>query len=116
MHEVFLEFSFFGKPVLVTAWKLIGYGGVAIFAGRWFVQAIASHRAGRSYIPRIFWYISLCGSLMLLSYFTFGKNDSVGILANLFPAFIAGYNLFLDIRHGKRMTEADETISEKTKS
>ena len=42
---------------------------------------------------------------MLLSYFMFGKNDSVGILSNLFPSFISGYNLYLDIRHGKRMKE-----------
>jgi lipid-A-disaccharide synthase-like uncharacterized protein len=34
-----------------------------------------------------------------LSYFVFGKNDSVGIISNLFPAFIAGYNLFLDFTH-----------------
>jgi lipid-A-disaccharide synthase-like uncharacterized protein len=38
------------------------------------------------------------GSLLLLAYFTFGKNDSVGILSNLFPALIAGYNLYLDLR------------------
>ncbi len=103
MREPLWEFVFFGHDVVITGWKLIGYGGIGIFTARWLVQAIASHRAGRSYIPRVFWYISLCGSIMLLSYFTFGKNDSVGILSNLFPAFIAGYNLFLDIRHGKRL-------------
>lgn len=103
MNETLLEFSFFGSPVIITAWKLIGYLGVLTFAGRWFVQVIASHRAGRSYIPRFFWYMSLAGSGMLLAYFTFGKNDSVGILSNLFPSFIAGYNLFLDIRHGRRL-------------
>ena len=103
MNEVLLEFNFFGSPVVITAWKLVGYAGVFIFAGRWFVQLFASHRAQRSTIPRLFWYMSLTGSILLLSYFTFGKNDSVGILSNLFPSFIAGYNLFLDIRHGKRM-------------
>lgn len=112
MNETLLEFSFFGKDVVITAWKLIGYGGVAIFASRWFVQLIASHRAKRSHIPRVFWYMSLCGSLMLLSYFTFGKNDSVGILSNLFPSFIASYNLFLDIRHGNRTRQLDEKIPE----
>ena len=43
----------------------------------------------------------ISGSLLLLSYFTFGKNDSVGILSNLFPAGVAGYNLVLDLRHKK---------------
>jgi lipid-A-disaccharide synthase-like uncharacterized protein len=43
--------------------------------------------------------MSVSGSVLLLSYFVFGKNDSVGILSNLFPLFIAGYNLWLDFRH-----------------
>jgi lipid-A-disaccharide synthase-like uncharacterized protein len=42
--------------------------------------------------------MSVTGSLLLLAYFTFGKNDSVGILSNLFPMLIAGYNLYLEIR------------------
>jgi lipid-A-disaccharide synthase-like uncharacterized protein len=29
----------------------------------------------------------------------FGKNDSVGILSNLFPLFVALYNLYLDIKN-----------------
>lgn len=105
MNDVLLQFTIYGKPVIITAWKLIGYAGVAIFAGRWFVQLAASHWAKRSTIPRVFWYMSLLGSILLLSYFTFGKNDSVGILSNLFPSFIAGYNLFLDVRHGRRLKE-----------
>jgi lipid-A-disaccharide synthase-like uncharacterized protein len=52
----------------------------------------------------MFWYMSIVGSLALLSYFTFGKNDSVGILSNLFPAFIASYNLYLDLRRRKLRT------------
>jgi len=31
----------------------------------------------------------------------FGKNDSVGILSNLFPLAEALYNLSLDSRNGK---------------
>ena len=31
-------------------------------------------------------------------YFIFGKNDSVGILSNLFPLFVALYNLYLDFK------------------
>jgi lipid-A-disaccharide synthase-like uncharacterized protein len=49
--------------------------------------------------------MSISGSLLLLSYFTFGKNDSVGILSNLFPAGVAGYNLVLDLRHKKAKQE-----------
>lgn len=101
MNQVLLDFSLFGKEVIVTPWKLVGYTGVAIFAARWVVQLVASHRAGRSRIPRLFWYMSLAGSLLLLCYFTFGKNDSVGILSNLLPSAIASYNLLLDHRHAR---------------
>lgn len=81
--------------VTITAWKLVGYLGVALFAGRWFVQVRASSRRGRPTVTPVFWYMSIAGSLLLLLYFTFGKNDSVGILSNLFPFTIALYNLWL---------------------
>lgn len=82
--------------VTITTWKLVGYLGVALFAGRWFVQLLASRRHGRPTMPTLFWYMSITGSLLLLSYFIFGKNDSVGILSNLFPFCVALYNLRLD--------------------
>jgi lipid-A-disaccharide synthase-like uncharacterized protein len=89
--------EFYG--IVITPWKLVGYLGVALFAGRWFVQLLASRRRGKPVLPRLFWYMSVSGSLLLLSYFVFGKNDSVGILSNLFPLFIAVYNLWLDMKH-----------------
>ena len=98
---------FDGFGVVVTPWKLIGYLGVALFAGRWFVQMYASRKHRKPVVPRLFWLMSISGSLLLLSYFIFGKNDSVGVLSNLFPAGVAIYNLVLDIRH--RRSEAVET-------
>jgi lipid-A-disaccharide synthase-like uncharacterized protein len=84
----------------VTPWKLVGYIGALMFGGRWLVQFVASRRARKPVIPRVFWYMSLAGSLMTLSYFVFSsKQDSVGVLQNLFPTFIAAYSLWLDIRH-----------------
>ncbi len=53
--------------------------------------------------------MSISGSLLLLSYFIFGKNDSVGILSNLFPAGVAGYNLYLDLTHKRSRRESDLT-------
>lgn len=99
MNDVLFNGSLFGSQLTITAWKLIGYTGSLMFAGRWFVQWWAAKRAGRVVMPRLFWYMSVVGSLMTLSYFVWGKNDSVGILQNLFPSFVAGYNLVLDIRH-----------------
>jgi lipid-A-disaccharide synthase-like uncharacterized protein len=99
MNDVWLHFSFFGAPVTITWWKLIGYVGATMFAGRWFVQWWAARSAGRVVVPRLFWYMSVVGSIMTLCYFVWGKNDSVGILQNLFPSFVAVYNLWLDVRH-----------------
>ena len=83
-----------------SPWKLIGLTGALMFGGRWVVQFIASKRYGKPVIPRAFWYMSLIGSAMTLSYFTLSaKQDSVGVLQNLFPSFTAAYSLFLDIRH-----------------
>ena len=84
----------------MSPWKIIGLTGALMFGARWLVQFIASHRAGKPVIPRVFWYMSLAGSAMALSYFLFSqKQDAVGVLQNLFPAFTAAYSLWLDIRH-----------------
>lgn len=99
MNNVLFEGTFFGVDLVITGWKLIGYLGVSMFGTRWFVQMAASHKHRRVTMPRIFWIMSLIGSVCLLGYFTFGKNDSVGILSNLFPAFVSGYNLFLDLKN-----------------
>jgi lipid-A-disaccharide synthase-like uncharacterized protein len=88
--------------VTITPWKLIGYLGVFLFAGRWFVQLAASKISGKVTMPTTFWYMSAAGSILLLAYFTFGKNDSVGVLSNLFPLFVALYNLYLDKRSARR--------------
>ena len=84
----------------MSPWKLIGLTGALMFGGRWLVQFIASKRMGKPVIPRAFWYMSVVGSLMTLSYFLFSaKQDSVRVLQNLFPAFTALYSLKLDIQH-----------------
>ena len=43
MNEPFLVFM----GVTLTAWKLVGYLGVALFAGRWFVQLYYSRKLGK---------------------------------------------------------------------
>ena len=84
----------------MTPWKLIGLTGALMFGLRWVVQFLASRRARKPVIPRLFWYMSIVGSLMTLSYFLFSaKQDAVGVLQNLFPAFTAIYSLYLDIQN-----------------
>lgn len=101
MDEQILWLAFTG--IHVTPWKLIGYTGALLFAARWFVQMWASRKAGRPVIPRLFWYLSILGCMMTLSYFSLSKKaDSVGVLQNLFPLFVASYSLYLDIKAGKK--------------
>ncbi len=100
MHETL--FTLFG--VTVNGWKLVGYVGVSMFTSRWFVQMWASRKAQKPVVPRVFWILSMAGSLMCLSYFIFGKNDSVGILGYLFPTGVSIYNLVLDFRHRARVS------------
>ena len=98
MNEQILWLAWTGLHV--TPWKLIGYIGTLMFGGRWLVQFIASRRMGKPVIPRAFWYMSVVGSLMTLSYFSFSnKQDSVGVLGAIFPSFTAVYSLWLDIKH-----------------
>ena len=87
--------------ITLTPWKVIGFLGALMFAGRWLVQAMATKRAGKPTIPRSFWVISLMGSAMVTSYFIWGKNDAVGVLTNLLPASVAFYNLVMDIKSGR---------------
>lgn len=88
--------------IAITPWKLIGYTGAVLFAARWLVQLVASRRARRPVIPRVFWIMSIAGSAMTLAYFLFSaKSDSVGVLQNLFPAITALCSLHLDLRHAR---------------
>lgn len=102
MNEIALPF--FDTPLVLTWWKLWGFCGALMFTGRWFVQMYFSRKAKRPVLPLAYWVMSLVGSLMLLTYFIFGKNDSVGIVLNLFPCAVASYNLMLEIKHRRSIS------------
>jgi lipid-A-disaccharide synthase-like uncharacterized protein len=87
--------------ITFTYGKIVGYMGVLMFSGRWLFQMWASKSCGKPVLPPLFWYMSMTGSIFLLLYFIFGKNDSVGILSNLFPLAVSLYNLTLDFKHRK---------------
>ena len=72
----------------------IGFLGQGVFASRFLIQWIYSERKGESYIPIIFWYLSIFGGLGLLVYAIFRK-DPVIILGQSFGIFIYLRNLYL---------------------
>tara|TARA_B100000989_G_C19528106_1_gene468046 strand:+ start:256 stop:543 length:288 start_codon:yes stop_codon:yes gene_type:complete len=79
---------------------VIGFTGQGLFASRFIFQWVLSERKGESYIPIIFWYLSIFGGLGLLTYAIFRK-DPVIILGQCFGIFIYLRNLFL-IYRGKK--------------
>ena len=86
----------------LTPWKAVGYAGSIMFTSRWFVQLYYTRKLKRVVMPLAFWWLSVCGSVLLLAYFIIGKNDSVGILSNFFPTFVSVYNLWVHLREVKR--------------
>ncbi|MGD8367457.1 MAG: lipid-A-disaccharide synthase N-terminal domain-containing protein [Desulfobacterales bacterium] len=78
-------------------WLVLGFAAQALFASRFLVQWIASERVGRSIIPNAFWFLSLAGGLLLLTYAIYRK-DPVFILGQATGAFIYTRNLVLIYR------------------
>jgi lipid-A-disaccharide synthase-like uncharacterized protein len=62
-----------------TLWLIIGLLGQGLFFMRFFVQWIASERQKKSVVPDLFWYFSLAGGTVLLTYALY-KQDPVFIL------------------------------------
>jgi lipid-A-disaccharide synthase-like uncharacterized protein len=93
----------------LTPWKAVGLLGSVMFTSRWFVQLYYTRKLRRVVMPLSFWWLSVLGSALLLGYFTIGKNDSVGIISNFFPAFVSVYNLVVHLRHHKNNITGDET-------
>ena len=56
------------RKVGTPLWATIGFTGSGLWALRSFVQWWVSERSGRSQLPRPFWWLSLTGSVLLLSY------------------------------------------------
>ena len=73
---------------------IVGFVGQGLFASRFIVQWIFSEKKGESYIPVIFWYLSIFGGLGLLTYAIFRK-DPVIIVGQTFGIFIYLRNLIL---------------------
>lgn len=73
-------------------WQAIGYAGVVIFYGRFYVQWIVSEIRKKSVIPIVFWYMSALGSLLLFAYGV-AIQSPVGALSHSFNIVVYGRNL-----------------------
>lgn len=77
-----------------SIWIGIGFFAQALFSARFIVQWIASEKAGRSIVPVSFWFLSLFGGLILLSY-AIWRKDPVFILGQSSGVFVYSRNLYL---------------------
>jgi lipid-A-disaccharide synthase-like uncharacterized protein len=83
-----------------SVWKVIGLTGNIVFFSRFIVQWYVSEKRGQVVIPTIFWWLSLAGTLLLLSY-AIRQHDSVFILAYIFSWIPYTRNLIIHYRHQK---------------
>ncbi len=83
-----------------SPWLLVGLLGQAFFFSRFMVQWIASEKQGRSTIPLSFWYFSIAGSALLLSYAIY-RQDPVFVLGQSVNQIVYIRNLVL-IRKARR--------------
>jgi len=79
---------------------VIGFAGQAMFFMRFFVQWLYSEKHKRSLIPTAFWYFSLGGSCLLLTYAIL-KKDPVFIVGQSTGFIIYTRNLALIRREQK---------------
>lgn len=100
MHDALLEFL--GVDNMVEFWWVtIGLAGQFAFASRFIVQWIASERAGRSIVPVAFWYLSICGGIVLFCYALY-RGDPVFILGQSMGLIVYSRNLWLIHTEGRR--------------
>jgi lipid-A-disaccharide synthase-like uncharacterized protein len=82
-------------------WFIVGFAGQAVFGGRFILQWIVSEYKKRSYVPVAFWYISLVGSLILLTY-AIHRRDLIFILGLSLNTLIYVRNLHLIYKHSAK--------------
>jgi lipid-A-disaccharide synthase-like uncharacterized protein len=86
-----------GDPV----WATVALIGQVVFGGRFVLQWIVSEYKKKSHVPTSFWFVSLAGSLILLSYSIHIKNP-IFMLGFSLNTLIYLRNIHLIYRHAKR--------------
>ena len=87
------------EAIMIT----IGFGGQILFGARFIIQWISSENVQRSVIPVAFWYFSISGGLVLLTYAVW-RQDPVIIAGQSVGVFIYARNLyFISKEKNKKM-------------
>ena len=83
-------------------WLIIGFVGQALFGARFIIQWVVSEKKGESTIPLAFWYCSIGGAIVLLTYAIY-KQDPVFIVGQSLGSIVYVRNLILIDRKRKSM-------------
>src|SRR5665213_3582315 len=102
-HLVWHNGKFIG--VEWNAWKVVGWMANLVFSSRFIVQWYATEKRKQVVVPVLFWWLSLAGSLLFLSYALFYEKDSVFIFAYAFTWIPYIRNLIIHRRHEKARRE-----------
>ncbi len=78
----------------MNKWLIIGLLGQSLFFSRFLIQWICSEIKKKSHIPISFWYLSIGGSVLLLTY-SFYRRDPVFIIGQSVGIVVYVRNLIL---------------------
>ena len=89
-----------GHSTTTGLWLMVGFLGQAVFTARFLAQWLASERRRDSVVPVVFWWLSMAGGLILLSY-ALHRRDPVIVVGQGMGIFIYVRNLML-VAKGRR--------------
>lgn len=95
-----------GRLRIPAGWLVLGFLGQTVFGLRFVVQWIASERAKKSVVPLSFWYLSLVGSITLLTYAIY-RVDWVFIAGFSLNMIIYVRNLYFIHVHPRKLARAE---------
>ena len=86
-------------------WTAIGWIGNVLFSSRVYLQWYVTERKKQVTVPVLFWWLSLGGSLLLLSYAVFYDGKLVIIFAYAFAWIPYIRNIMIHHRHNAAYTD-----------
>lgn len=89
----------------INFWVILGFIGQSMFGSRFFVQWIVSEKRGESTIPEVFWYLSMAGSAILMTYAIY-RRDPVFIMGQCSGIFIYSRNVMLIYKKKRALARA----------
>lgn len=96
---------------IANPWNIFGIFGQVFFASRFIIQWFVSEMEGRSVIPLAFWYCSVGGGVMLLTYAIY-REEPVFIAGQAGGLIVYGRNLYLIFREKGRRSPKNEAKAE----